>query len=221
MLAIAANYPYNKEKTKDEEKMGREIEIKLEVTDPGSLEMVLADPAIKNSLGVFQTIPMTTVYYDTEDYSLSRKHWTLRLRQEGELSVATLKLPMGGRGGFSIRGEWECEAATIEQAIPLLQEAGAPPVLPSLLDGKPLIPVCGAQFTRKAALLTLSDGTQAELAIDTGVLSGNGRIAQFCELELELKSGEESAMRQLADYLARTYQLAGQPLSKHARASNL
>lgn len=201
--------------------MGREIEIKLEVKDPDCLETVLEDPAVKYGLGAFQTTPMATVYYDTEAYTLSRKHWTLRLRQEGERSVATLKLPLGGRGGFSIRGEWECEAATIEQAVPLLQEAGAPPVLPELLGEMPLIPICGAQFTRRAALLTLSDGTQAELAIDTGVLSGNGRIAEFCELELELKSGEESTLRQLADYLARTYQLAGQPLSKHARASGL
>ena len=202
--------------------MGTETEIKLEVTSQEQLDRALEDLRRKACLaGPFLPTQMQTVYYDTAQCILSRKRWTLRLRKEGDVSVATLKIPLSGQGGLSVRGEWQCRAGSIEEAIPGLLQAGAPAHLCQLLDGEELQPLCGARFTRQAAPLCFPDGSQAELAVDKGVLTGSGREQEFCEVELELLAGAPEAMTQLADYLARTYQMAGQPLSKFARARDM
>lgn len=69
--------------------------------------------------------------------------------------------------------------------------------------------------------MRFEDGSEAELALDTGILSGNGRIATLRELELELLSGSEEQMLEFAQDLTRRYQLVAQPLSKFARAAAL
>lgn len=111
---------------------------------------------------------------------------------------------------------------SVDQCAQKLIEAGAPKELERLLDGRELLPLCGAEFTRNAAVMRFEDGSEAELALDTGILSGNGRIAAVRELELELLSGSEERMLQFAQDLGpRRYQLTAQPLSKFARAAAL
>ena len=125
--------------------MGMELEFKLAVKSPALLEQILFDKQIAEiRQGSYRLINMATIYYDTPDRRLQTRMWTLRLRQENSRLVATLKTPGQGRA----RGEWECDAPTIQAAIPLLIEAGAPAELPQILDHEPLIPVCAAQFSR-------------------------------------------------------------------------
>ena len=201
--------------------MGTEIEIKLEAGSQDHLDTILRDPEIIERMeGALRPTPMATIYYDTPDYTLSRRRWTLRLRREGETSVATVKIPLGGQGGFSARGEWQAEAPTIQEGIRRLLEAGAPPALEEMTEPG-VMAICGAEFTRRTTVLAFSDGSRTELAADSGVLTGKDRKLPFWELELELLSGQVGPMQALADYLARTYQAAGQPLSKFARAAQL
>ena len=109
----------------------------------------------------------------------------------------------------------------MDQCAQRLIEAGAPEELERLLDGRDLLPLCGAEFTRNTAVVRFEDGSEAELALDTGILSGNGRIATLRELELELLSGSEEQMLEFAQDLTHRYQLVAQPLSKFARAAAL
>ncbi len=182
--------------------MGRELEYKYAAT-PQKLESIAAQ------YGPFRQLEMCTTYYDTPSRSLSARHCTLRLRQENGVCICTLKMPLPDGS----RAEFECNADTIEEGIAAIPQAAA------LIDG-PVEPVCGARFTRLAALVNTGDGT-AELALDRGVLLGGGREAPLCELELEHKTGNDIATMVMGHSLSMEFDLPMEQKSKFARAMAL
>ena len=195
--------------------MGIELEYKLAVPNPALLDEILFDKEIAAvRQGDYHLLKMSTAYYDTPDRKLSALRWTLRLRQENETLVATLKTPTEGRA----RGEWECPASGIREALPKLLEQGAPAQLTEILGDQPLNPVCIAQFTRRAAELTLADGTVCELCGDIGLLGGGGKEENLCEIEVELKSGSADVAAAFAEELQKRFDLTEESRSKFARA---
>ena len=102
--------------------------------------------------------------------------------------------------------------------MPRLIALGAPALL---LELPQLIPVCGAEFLRRAMLLRFSDGSTSELALDSGSLLGSSRRIPLCELELEMKSGGTEATLRLLHRLMTHFGLRAQLLSKYARARAL
>ena len=198
--------------------MGVELEYKMSVKTPALLEQILFDPQVAQvRQGDYRTIHMSTVYYDTPDRRFSARRWTLRLRQENEKSVATLKTPTEGRA----RGEWECSACSIQAAIPMLLEQGAPAELTEVLGDQPLHPVCAARFTRRAADVSFADGTICELCGDIGALAGGTKEEDFCEIEVELKSGNAETAAAFAEELQERFDLQEEPRSKFVRAAAL
>lgn len=188
--------------------MGREFELKYRATP----EQIAA---IKGKFGDFTPISMETFYYDTKDRNFSNLCWTLRRRMENGRSVCTLKTPLPDGS----RGEWETEADTIESSIPALCKLGAPKELLTLAEAE-LVCTCGARFTRLAATIQQEDVT-VELALDRGVLLGGGQELSFGEVEVELKSGSESAAEAFARKLAEEFSLTPEPKSKIQRALEL
>ena len=188
--------------------MGREFELKFR-SDADKIA------SIKEKYGDFTTISMETTYYDTPDRKLTERHCTLRRRMENETSVCTYKYPHKDGG----RGEWEVEAASIEEGIIKLCDAGAgPELLYATVAG--LVEVCGARFTRLAAPLEVP-GATVELALDQGVLIGNGKELPFAEVEVELKAGTDEAAVAFAKALAEEFGLVPEGKSKFARAMAL
>ena len=185
--------------------MGREFELKYRA-DAG----VLA--AIQEKFGDFTPISMETAYYDTQDSLLNRLHWTLRRRYENGISVCTLKTPAAGGG----RGEWEVQAPDIAAALPLLQQLDTPEGL-RIFTADCLVLSCGARFTRLAKTVEIP-GAVVELALDRGVLLGDGKELPFAEMEVELKEGSEEAAIRFAQALAEEFSLEPEHKSKHARA---
>ncbi len=57
-----------------------------------------------------------------------------------------------------------------------------------------------------------------ELALDRGVLTGSGREKPLCEVEVELKSGDQEAADAFAQELVRQFSLKPEQASKQARA---
>jgi len=188
--------------------MGREFELKFRAEE-AQQEAILA------KFGAFDTIAMETTYYDTPDRALSARHITLRRRMENGLSVCTVKTP--GKDGS--RGEWEYPCEEITQAIRALCKLGCPEELKTLTSVG-VSPLCGARFTRRAKEVTMADCT-VEIALDRGVLLGGGREIPLCEVEVELKSGEEAAALAFAEALAREFDLIPEEKSKFRRASDL
>ena len=188
--------------------MGREFELKFR-SDADKIA------SIKEKYGDFTTISMETTYYDTPDRKLSERRCTLRRRMENQISVCTFKCPHKDGG----RGEWEVEASNITEGITKLWEAGASKELLFAAAGE-LVEVCGARFTRLAAPLEVP-GATVELALDQGVLIGNGKELPFAEVEVELKDGTDEAAVAFAQALALEFGLVPEGKSKFARAMAL
>lgn len=188
--------------------MGREFELKYRATAE-------KQAAIRAKFGGFRQIAMETTYFDTPDGALSARKMTLRLRKENGTTVCTLKTPLPDGS----RGEWECEAKDIADGIREVVRRGAPEALLALSE-QGLTVACGARFTRFAAEVPTADGT-AELALDSGVLLGGGREMPLCEVEIELKTGSDTATQALAHQIAGEFDLTEEPRSKFRRASKL
>lgn len=189
--------------------MGIEFELKFRTTP----EILAAVDAA--TTGTVCRLQMETVYYDTPSQALAAQHFTLRRRLENGVGVCTLKAPAGGNA----RREFEVEAPSIEEAIPMLCKLSGMEALPTMLqDG--VVPVCGARFHRIAKTLVL-ENCKVELALDQGVLTGGGQELPLCELEVELKEGTREAAAAYAAQLAMAYGLEPEPMSKFARARQL
>ena len=188
--------------------MGREFELKFR-SDADKIA------SIKEKYGNFTTISMETTYYDTSDRKLSERHCTLRRRMENEISVCTYKCPHKDGG----RGEWEVEAANIEEGVTRLCQAGAgKEILYAAAAG--LVEVCGARFTRLAAPLEVP-GAAVELALDQGVLVNGEKEEPFAELEVELKRGFREEADIIGLLLSQAYGLEVENKSKFQRSKEL
>ena len=177
--------------------MGKETEYKLAVGDLQLLDCILCSRMVMEKLcAPYAYIRMRTTYYDTEDGFLAQRRWMLRLRTEDARSVVTMKTPGEGH----TRGEWEVESEYLVTILSRCQRY---------------------DFTRITAELRLSENTSCMICGDVGDLTGGGRTALLCELELELKQGSEEALSAFARALMDTYHLSEQPLSKLQRARAL
>ena len=188
--------------------MGREFELKYMATE-AILDAVAAE------FGEFTAIAMETTYFDTPEHALSARHITLRRRMENSICVCTVKTPLADGS----RGEWELEWIQTATMVEALIRSGAPAELAELTKNG-ISPVCGAKFTRLARTVT-GDGWALEIALDRGVLTGGGKEIPLCELEVELKSGDDAAAIAFAEALAAKYHLQPQPKSKFRRAKAL
>ena len=189
--------------------VGIEFELKFRAT-PG------LQVAIREAFpGAEQKFDMQTTYYDTPDGALAEQFCTLRRRMENDVSVCTLKTPAGalGRGEFELQGE--LTADTVKELCKL---AGKEELVAALAKG--IVPVCGASFTRLAKTLT-PEGCTVELALDSGVLTGGGKAAALCEVEVELKEGSREAAAAFARKLATDFGLMPETKSKFRRALDL
>ncbi len=195
--------------------MATELELKLAVPAPAVLEQIIFDKELAQvRQGGYRLLDMATVYYDTKDGALAKKRWTLRLRQENDRLVATCKTPGEGMA----RNEFECDAPSIEAAMPLLIEAGAPAELSEVTG---LMPLCAAQFTRREAELSFADGTVCTFCGDVGMLAGGQKQEPLCEVELELKQGDFETVEAFGEELKERFGLMVEPKSKFARAAAL
>ena len=199
--------------------MGKELEYKLAVPSETLLEEILFDKTVAEvRQGNYRLLDMATVYYDTPSEALSKLQWTLRLRQENNELIATVKTPAGEDHA---RGEWSCPAYSIEAAIEPLVKQGAPRELLALTDKEPLAPLCLARFTRRAADLHFADGTVCELAGDIGELLAGENSEPLCEVEVELKQGDGETAKAFAEELMERFSLVEEPKSKFVRAREL
>ena len=199
--------------------MGTELEWKLSAPDPALLDAVLAWEGVVRLLAETpRHYHMQTTYYDSPDRALAPRRITLRRRLENQRSVVCVKAPLPGAADPHLHGEWELEADSPAEALPRLIALGAPALLGEL---ERLVPVCGADFQRRAALLRFPDGSACELALDAGRLFSGDRSVPLCELELEQKEGSPAAALALRLALTERFGLSPQERSKYARAKEL
>jgi CHAD domain-containing protein len=129
----------------------------------------------------------TSVYYDTEDGSLTRSGITLRRRTEHGRSVWQLKLPAA-----EARLELEEPGGPAEPPVEIAR------LLVAHLRHGPVEPVAELRTRRRGALVT-RNGTTAEVTIDAvAVMDALRVVSTFVEVEIELRTGDPRQLREIA-----------------------
>jgi triphosphatase len=178
----------------------QEIELKFQI--PPASRSALSE-ALRDAAGA--TTRLRARYFDTSDRLLARSAFALRLRQEGEGWVQTLK----GRGdGLMTRLEHNAPLGTGSgdeaPALSLERHAGTPAgaALRALLARAGRTPAdLALQFstdiTRTHAEVQ-AEGAVVELALDIGQIEGGGQTLPVWEIEFELVGGEPAGLLALA-----------------------
>jgi triphosphatase len=169
----------------------REIELKFLVDDLTKIE---SHPVFAKALGDAGRIHVSTVYFDTPDQDLWKKGFSLRVRKSGGRYVETIKRETAS---LIARGEWEQEtnSATLDLAYaektPLADLIGKRRVKTELRPAFEVI------LERRVFGLS-ANGAEIEGVIDDGYIDAGGERLPVRELELELKSGDQLALFDLA-----------------------
>ncbi|WP_438394469.1 CYTH domain-containing protein [Caballeronia sp. DA-9] len=181
--------------------MSIEREIKLAL--PTSNHDEIAKDLTKRTGQEGQKIHLTNVYFDTANRALAKAKSALRLRGAPGQWLQTYKTAGESADGMHSRHEWEMpvagEALEIDK---LLEHCDDEHARNALRNAAPeLTALFRTDFDRVIWNVEI-DGATIEAALDLGEvitdINGARRAAPISELELELKSGEEAGLTNLA-----------------------
>ena len=164
---------------------------------------------------------LRSAYYDTGDFRLRRRGFTLRVRDDGEGLVQTLKAdgPAGG-GAVLRRNEWSRPVETPEPNLPVASDKTVRDAVGPLSPAE-LAPAFTTDVVRRTAVVEVAapDRGKAlvELALDSGEIRARNRRETVSELELELVEGPASALYDLAMSMQASAPLRIQTASKAKR----
>ncbi|PXW16890.1 CYTH domain-containing protein [Paraburkholderia caballeronis] len=208
--------------------MGIEREIKLALPR-GQVDAALRFFAARAG-APGRDVRLENVYFDTPRLTLSAAKSALRLRRTPDGWLQTFKTVGVSQNGLHERHEWEMPVAgaalEADRVIAECEQSGEAAVAAALRDAAPsLIALFRTDFTR--TLWTLDTGNaQVEAAVDQGEVvadvNGETRRTPICEIELELKDGDEAALHTLAAELTAALPgLAPDDVSKAQRGYRL
>ncbi len=198
--------------------MDIEIEIKLiiDASAVAKLPQWLSAWPTQHSAGR----QLTNVYFDTDDNQLRRWDMGLRLRGFDERYEMTLKVQNDAVGGLHQRQEYNVPLTQPQLDLSLLPEDIWPAGTDFMQVQERLVPLFSTHFVRETWLVTYPQ-CEVEVALDRGEVVAGVRQQPLQEIELELKSGERSALLAFAMALACHDGLRMTSLSKAARGYSL
>jgi triphosphatase len=176
----------------------RELEIKLTLPPEtvGQVKKIPLTKAVKKSP---KRATELSVYFDTEKHKLRKHGLMLRVRRIGNRYLQTIKAD--GHAGPFERGEWESEIADGEPDLSLARKTPLKPIMSRKLR-RQLKPIFETRVHRTVYSIA-NRGHLTELTIDKGKIDSGGSSLPLCELELELKSGNEAELFGVARKLIR------------------
>lgn len=182
--------------------MASEIELKLELP-PEAAERVAALPWLQElAIGPATQKKLVSVYFDTAKRKLRTHGLSLRVRHQDGRRLQTIKLEnKGARGAFG-RDEWEKEIGRDRPDLKLAEGTALERLATRKLKRK-LRPLFETAIDRMAIPLRC-DGATLELALDRGLIRGNGRRQTVSEIEIEVKDGDPRALATVGERLARS-----------------
>lgn len=165
-------------------------------------------------------LQLQNTYYDTPNQDLRAQGIALRIRQQGNLRLQTVKCAGSMSGGLSSRPEWETPYSGHFDFSPVddtqirerLEIFARLPGYRATLD---------TDFSRHAWHWRPDAETHVEIMLDRGRILAGGREDSICEFELELISGTPARLLDLAAHLGQIAPLFPCPLSKATRGSLL
>ena len=166
------------------------------------------------------TLALMNAYFDTENADLMQGGMALRIRAVNNTFIQTVKTRGSDRIGMHARGEWEWFIPNDNLDLSLLAEVPLPDVLQDMSWSRELIEVYRTDFERQVWNVRFQ-ATTIEVVCDHGlVISPYGKDA-ICELELELKEGNEAGLYQFALQLAERVPVQVSIVSKAQRGVRL
>jgi inorganic triphosphatase YgiF len=190
----------------------REIELKFEL-EPDSAEPVGKLLTLWSRERKGRAEELVSVYYDTDAQDLRDGGFSLRVRKEGGRWMQTAK---SGQASSTVRGEWDVESPDGELRVAAFSGTPVEGLLDKLGRSDGLKPQFKVKVQRTRRCIR-SKGQEVEASLDSGVVEANGRSAQLCELELELKQGEPKDLFKLARSIAENEPLRLSFVSKAER----
>lgn len=222
-----------------------EIEAKFKLEDPSALQFWMHCIEHEQNFGGWVRHDrddgirrMRSFYFDTAEEDLAKQRAGLRLRQENETWILTLKQTLRQNQAVSERHEWECvwrgelpgqilkygtsPLAFTEKVLLSLAETGesdeALRQLCEQVEGKRLQIVAAVDFVRRLTLLE-KDQAKIEWALDRGAfLNSLGEQRPFAEMEAEIKAGDEADLADLLEIFRHKHPLEAERRSKLERA---
>lgn len=193
-----------------------EIELKLAV-HPRHAARIRRHPLFRNIEP--QRRALLSVYFDTPQFDLMRRHIALRMRRVDDQWMQTLKAETKSVGALTSRPEWEVAVADGSQP----DFSSLPLEALDLLTGiqlKQIAPVFATEFQRTTWQIGNAQA-QAEVALDSGKILAAEASLDISEVEIELKSGSPEFLFDLAVQLLERVPLQVEPRSKAQRGYTL
>jgi len=203
--------------------MQKETEIKLRVSRE-TLAALRDHPLLKkrNKSG-WERLELFNQYFDTPERDLANAKVALRLRRDGDAIIQTLKTRGQSVAGLSERNEYNWDLPKAKLDLKKLEGECWPEELAEL-DKKTIKPAFTTDFVRERAEIAWGRGKAKvviEAALDLGRVIAGKQEEEICELELELREGDPSALLELAAELAATLPLMPCDISKAERGYRL
>jgi len=176
------------------------IEVELKVTLDAEEEARLRRHAALTRLRTEprRTETLVSVYFDTPDHALARAGIALRLRKVGRRWVQTIKRGREGGDGLFSHQEIERPAPGGRLALNGPDPEGVYRSIAEVTGERPLAPVFETRIRRTRETLRTEDGSEIELAIDSGEVVAGEASEPIHEAELELQAGKVGAVYDLA-----------------------
>ncbi|ETX10608.1 adenylate cyclase [Marinomonas ushuaiensis DSM 15871] len=147
------------------------------------------------------TLSLMNAYFDTETSTLMQGGMALRIRAVNGAFIQTVKTRGSNRIGMHARGEWEWFLPNEQLDLSLLKDVPLPESLQDMSWRSELIEVYRTDFERQVWNVESQD-TKIEAVCDKGLVTSPYGEDSICELELELKSGDEAGLYDFALQLA-------------------
>jgi triphosphatase len=177
----------------------KEVELKFELA-PMGMRQLKNLPLLHGLAHPPKDETEVSIYFDTPKLKLRKNGLTLRVRRIGKRRVQTIKA--SGNSSTFERDEWERE---IEGDNPDLRAARGT-AIERLLTKKfqrKLRPVFQTRVRRTTYPLA-NGAADVVLTLDRGKIDTGRRSTPICEIELELKRGDQSALFAIAREVAHT-----------------
>ncbi|WP_113908084.1 CYTH domain-containing protein [Aliidiomarina celeris] len=159
---------------------------------------------------------LENLYFDTEEQELGVQKIGLRIRRWPGGAEQTVKLQGREEGALSARPEYNVPTSA---SVPDLTRFPAH-IWPAGIDPQVITPRLQLQFEvsfqRRFWHVDTADSL-LEVALDEGLIKAGGKQEAILELELELKSGNESSLLKWAENLTQHFNLQAGTKSKAQR----
>ncbi|MBI1210315.1 MAG: CHAD domain-containing protein [Alphaproteobacteria bacterium] len=169
-------------------------EVELKFLGPeDALDRVRRLPALRKFAGGrrFHTQNLRSIYYDTPDFALRDHGMILRVREEGDRFIQTVK--SARNTNIAARNELNADVPSTEVSLEAIKDKKTRRAVKAVVKKSALIPLFAVEVRRSKVMLSPRRGVTIEASIDHGSIKALGPKAgasvPVSEFELELKKG--------------------------------